>query len=87
MVAPENLFTLTTDDVPLCVECLTCRHRAVLEAAVLKHLCGLHDMSPLTTISRRLKCAQCGSKAVRTFRPLDRSLAATFLIGASQSRG
>ena len=81
MPAPETIFTLKAKDVPLCVECLSCRHRGVLEASDLKRMTGIEDMSSLASISRKLKCSACRSKAVRVFRPHDRSMAATFLIG------
>ena len=51
----------------ICVECLRCRHRGVLDATVLQHHGLAADVS-IAELSRRLVCEACGSKALKAFR-------------------
>lgn len=58
----ENIFTLENSGLPLGVECLACRHRALVPAERLRRQRGVHDMTQLTSL--RLRCA-CGSRSWR----------------------
>jgi hypothetical protein len=51
----------------ICVECLRCGHRGVLEADVLSRY-GVPPDVTLAELSRRLVCEVCGSKALQVFR-------------------
>jgi DNA-directed RNA polymerase subunit RPC12/RpoP len=56
-----------TELATICIECLRCRHRGIVDAAILQQ----HGLSPdvsLTALSRRLVCQACGSKALRANR-------------------
>ena len=56
-----------------------CGRRSAIEAADLKRAPGIHNMTSLVEISRRLRCQSCGSKAVKAFRPESRQVARDFL--------
>ena len=48
----------------IAIDCLNCGHGASVSEAKLPHF-GLEPDTPLVTLTRRLKCRECGSKAVR----------------------
>jgi len=57
MVAADNIHTLRYRDVPLCVICLSCGHRSLLEADNLRGLGkDLHDMVLIRALEKRLRC-------------------------------
>ena len=64
----DNVHTLKFLDVPLCVECLACRHRALLQPADLQHGRADTEMTSLAVLTRRLRCSYCGSGAVKALR-------------------
>ena len=49
------------------VQCLNCGHLAVIDDAHLAHH-HLLASTPLVTLTRRLTCSVCGSKAVKAQR-------------------
>ncbi|SER27133.1 hypothetical protein SAMN05216548_11448 [Faunimonas pinastri] len=77
---PENIRACQSTDVPICVECLNCHHKAVMESEyLLSRSARLHPDVSLVHVSRLLKCGDCGSKALKVFRPPDRDAAADFI--------
>jgi hypothetical protein len=65
---------------PICIECLRCRHRGIVDALTLQQ----HGLTPdvsLAVLSRRLVCQACGSKAVRVTRGTP-DIARAFLMEA-----
>ena len=55
----------------IAIDCLNCGHSASLAEETLPTL-GLQANASLVTLSKRLVCKECGSKAVKTCRYLDR---------------
>jgi hypothetical protein len=51
----------------ICIECLRCRHRGVLEQGQLPNFGEAPD-APLAVLVRRLRCVACGSGSVKAFR-------------------
>jgi hypothetical protein len=51
----------------VCIECLRCHHRGIIEAEALAHH-GLPPDASVAELSRRLVCSACGSHAMRAFR-------------------
>jgi DNA-directed RNA polymerase subunit RPC12/RpoP len=51
----------------IAVECLRCRHRAVLSDDKLESG-GLSRDSSLVLITKRLVCQECGSRSVKAYR-------------------
>ena len=51
----------------IAIDCLTCGHCSSIAAEKLEHF-GLSADVSLVTLSKRLICKECGSRAVRTFR-------------------
>ena len=49
------------------IDCLNCGHCSSVSEAKLPHF-GLPPDTSLVTLTRRLTCKECGSKAVRAFR-------------------
>jgi hypothetical protein len=82
MGAADNIHTLRFRDVPLCVECLSCGHRSLMEADNLKGLGkNLHDMVLIRALEKRLRCRQCKAKDVKTLVPTTRREAKRFIEG------
>lgn len=55
----------------ICVECLGCRHRAVIDDERLRETGRSSDVS-IAELSRSLVCRMCGSRAVLVFRAYGR---------------
>jgi hypothetical protein len=54
----------------IAVDCLKCGHCGSLsEDALLQY--GLPPDAPLATLTKRLTCKECGSRAVRAFRYME----------------
>jgi hypothetical protein len=51
----------------IAIDCLNCGHCTSVSQAKLSHF-GLDPNVTLVTLSKRLVCKECGSKAVRVFR-------------------
>ena len=51
----------------IAIDCLNCGHATSVPEERLPDF-GLEPKSSLVTLSKRLVCRECGSKAVRTFR-------------------
>jgi thymidine kinase len=51
----------------IAIDCLSCGHCASLAEDQLRQF-GFEPGGSLVTLSKRLVCKECGSKAVRTFR-------------------
>ena len=51
----------------IAIDCLNCGHCTSLAEAKLAAF-GLEADAPLVTLTRRLRCKECGSKAVRAYR-------------------
>jgi hypothetical protein len=49
------------------VECLTCRHRAVMSDRDLQEH-GSDSWISLVTLTKRMVCGRCGSRAVKAYR-------------------
>ena len=80
MVAATNIQTLRYRDVPLCVACLGCGHRILLEADhILSFAMDLDGMASIKTVERRLRCRQCKAKDLRTIVPTTRREAKRFI--------
>src|SRR5918997_7866 len=62
-------WLMATQTLPasICIECLRCRHRGIVDAWILQQH-GLNFDVSLAALSRRLVCQACGSKAVRLTR-------------------
>jgi hypothetical protein len=54
----------------IAIECLNCRHRAAVSPESLPRY-GLEPDASLVTLTKRLVCTQCGSKAVQAYRCAD----------------
>jgi hypothetical protein len=51
----------------ICIECLRCGHRAVMDRAVLERYGAPPDV-PIARLSRHLVCQVCGARSIRAFR-------------------
>jgi len=82
MTAADNIHTLIYRDVPLCVVCLSCGHRSLVEANHIKALGkDLHDTVLIRALEGRLRCRQCKARDVTTLVPTTRREAKRFIDG------
>lgn len=75
-----NVYTLMCYDVPLCVECPSCRRRAIFEVGELQHFSVVAEMASLAGLSRRMRCT-CGHLGAKWKRPPNREAAVQWLEG------
>ena len=52
------------------LECLTCHHRGIMADGDMEGR-GLKPETSLVTLTRRLVCGRCGSRAVKAYREPD----------------
>lgn len=60
-------MVVVSRETAICIECLRCQHRGVIERGELAQYGAAPD-EPIARLSRRLVCTVCGSKALRAFR-------------------
>ena len=82
----RNVMSLQHTGRSLCVECLSCRHRAMLSPKQLKagHLDS--EMSDLVSLTRRMRCSECRSGSVKAFIPESDLEAEAFNLGLPIAR-
>jgi hypothetical protein len=56
--------------VRIAIDCLNCGHCASISEAKLPYF-GLKPDTSLVTLTKRLTCKECGSKAVQAYRYID----------------
>lgn len=79
----HNLLSLNGMGRPLCVECLACHHRGVLTPAQLRPGVNDHEMNSLVYLTRRMRCSECRSGAVKAFIPINEKEIEAFKAGLS----
>lgn len=77
----RNVLSLQHTGRPLCVECLSCHHRALLSSKQLQPAPYDHEMNSLVSLTKRMRCSECKSGSVKAFIPESDLEAEAFNLG------